>query len=208
MAQSTDDDDRQTTLPPIHVDRQLLPGTFEDPLHARIDPHGELAVCAERARNDAGGAPADDPAMLVKSILFASSKGITAGRQLARRWQETVVCLAVSADTSPHGTTLAHVGAARSAAITASCRHVRVGGDAAGRIGQERCAVEGVPRPRHASALRRRFLWTFGGRSRRIRRNAVVTMRTPANLVNSLRRLRATHEELSSSRKSRSPRLT
>ena len=48
-----------------------------------------------------------DPAILLKIILFAYSRGIIFSRPIARLCQENVVCMALSADTSPHFTTIA-----------------------------------------------------------------------------------------------------
>jgi transposase len=144
-------DYRQTTLLPIHFDRQILPGTFEYTLNELIDHHIDLSVFEDRYRNDAGGAPAYDPAILLKIILFAYSKGITSSRQIERLCQENVVCMALSADTSPHFTTIAHFVSTLSAEITEIFRNVLLVCDEAGLIGKEMFAVDGVKLPSNAS---------------------------------------------------------
>lgn len=51
-----------------------------------IDEEIDLAVFEVRYRNDETGAPAYDPAILLKIILYAYSKGVTSrSRSCARR---------------------------------------------------------------------------------------------------------------------------
>lgn len=72
MAKHKHYDYRQTKMLPISFDRQILPGTFEHTLSELIDSQVDLSVFEERYKNDAGGAPAHDPAILLKVILFAA----------------------------------------------------------------------------------------------------------------------------------------
>ena len=60
-----------------------------------------------RYHNDETGAPAYDPAILLKIILYAYSRGITQSREIARLCRENMVFMALSADTPPHFTTIA-----------------------------------------------------------------------------------------------------
>ena len=60
-----------------------------------------------RYKNDETGAPAYDPAILLKVILFAYSRGVTASREIERLCRENVVFMALSADSQPHFTTIA-----------------------------------------------------------------------------------------------------
>ena len=74
----------QTKLLPISYERQILPGTFEHTLSYLIDNKIDLSVFDGRYNNDATGAPAYDPALLLKIVLFAYSKGITSSRVIAQ----------------------------------------------------------------------------------------------------------------------------
>jgi len=60
---------------PIHFQDQILPGTFEYTINYLIDNELDLSVFEERYRNEATGAPAYDPALLLKIVLFAYSRG-------------------------------------------------------------------------------------------------------------------------------------
>lgn len=151
MAKYKHYDYRQTKMLPIRFDRQILPGTFEYTLNQLIDDHVDLSVFEDRYQNDDGGAPAYDPAILLKIILFAYSKGITSSRQIERLCRENVICMALSADTTPHFTTIAYFVSSLSAEITEIFRNVLLVCDEAGLIGKEMFAVDGVKLPSNAS---------------------------------------------------------
>ena len=95
MARFKHYDYRQTKMLPVSFDRQILPGTFEHTLNRLIDEEIDLTVFEERYNNDEGGAPAYDPAILLKIILFAYAKGITSSREIAKLCRENVVFMAV-----------------------------------------------------------------------------------------------------------------
>ncbi len=97
----------QTVFLPINFTKQILPGTFEYTLHNLIDNELDLDIFYERVHNDETGAPAYDPGILLKIILFAYSRGIITSRAIAQFCKENVICMALSADTSPHFTTIA-----------------------------------------------------------------------------------------------------
>jgi hypothetical protein len=67
---------RATEVTPRPLCEQLLPGTFEYTLHHTIDEI-DLSVFDVRYRNDDAGAPAYDPRVLLKSVLFAYSRGLS-----------------------------------------------------------------------------------------------------------------------------------
>lgn len=141
----------QTKLLPISYERQILPGTFEYTLSYLIDNKIDLSVFEDRYKNDEGGAPAYDPALLLKIVLFAYSKGITSSRQIAQLCREHVVFMALSADTTPHFTTIADFVSSLSWQITRIFRDVLLVCDEAGLIGKEMFAVDGVKLPSNAS---------------------------------------------------------
>ncbi len=107
MARYKDYDYSQGKFIPIHFDRQILPGTFEYSLHYLIDNEIDLSLVDLRYRNEGTGAPAYDPAILLKIILYAYSRGITSSRKIARSCEENIIFMALLADTRPHFTTIA-----------------------------------------------------------------------------------------------------
>jgi transposase len=108
MARYKPYDYRQTKMLPVRFEEQILPGTFEHTLNRLIDESIDLTVFEARYRNDDGGAPAYDPAVLLKIILLAYSRGITSSRQIERLCRENVLFMAISAHSQPHFTTIAH----------------------------------------------------------------------------------------------------
>ncbi|MEH6670472.1 transposase, partial [Halopseudomonas sp.] len=72
----------QHSMVVINYQEQLQPGTFEYAVHYLIEHKLDLSVFHPRYANDATGRLAYDPAILLKIILFAYSKGITSSRQI------------------------------------------------------------------------------------------------------------------------------
>ncbi len=93
---------------PIFFDKQILPGTFEYTLSYLIDHEIDVSVFDERFNNDETGAPAYDPALLLKIILYAYSRGIISSRKIAQCCRENIIFMALSAETQPHFTTIAN----------------------------------------------------------------------------------------------------
>lgn len=75
-------DPRQSKMVVISYADQLRPGTFEFAINHLIDHKLDLTVFRNRYINDDSGRPAIDPAILLKIILFAYSKGITSSREI------------------------------------------------------------------------------------------------------------------------------
>jgi transposase len=141
----------QTKLVPVSFERQILPGTFEYTLNRLIDDEVDLSVFEARYRNDEVGAPAYDPAILLKVILYAYARGVTSSREIARLCRENVVFMALSADSGPHFTTIADFIAVLDREIVSVFRDVLLVCDELGLIGREMFAVDGVKLPSNAS---------------------------------------------------------
>ena len=97
----------QAKMLPVRFEEQILPGTFEYTLNRLIDERFDLAVFEAHYKNDETGAPAYDPAILLKIILYAYARGVTSSREIERLCRENVVFMALSADSQPHFTTIA-----------------------------------------------------------------------------------------------------
>jgi transposase len=130
---------------------QLLPGTFEHALNHLLDHEIDLSGIEARYRNDLTGAWAYPPAMLLKVILFAYSRGIVSSRAIEAACRQHVTFIALSGDAAPHFTTLAafirHLGDEIGwlfAQVLFLC-------DRQGLIGREMFAIDGVKLPSAAS---------------------------------------------------------
>nr|WP_261377993.1 transposase [Halomonas titanicae] len=97
----------QNAMVVINYQDQLQPGTFEHAVHYLIERKLDLSVFHPKYRNDATGRLAYDPAILLKIILFAYSKGITSSREMQWCCETNIIFKALSCDTVPHFTTLA-----------------------------------------------------------------------------------------------------
>src|SRR5215475_13385533 len=67
----------------------------------------DLSAFEVRYRNDEGGAPAYAPALLLKIILLAYSRGLVSSRTIESACRQHVVFMAVCGGATPHFTTLA-----------------------------------------------------------------------------------------------------
>ncbi len=92
---------------PVFFNKQIQKGTFEYTLNYLVDNELDLVVFDNRYKNDETGAPAYDPSILLKVILFAYSRGITSSRAIARCCEENIFFMALSANSKPHFTTIA-----------------------------------------------------------------------------------------------------
>jgi transposase len=150
MPRYRDYDYHQVKLLPVSYAQQILPGTFEHTLHHVIDEI-DLAVFDARYRNDATGAPAYDPRVLLKIILFAYSRGIISSRRIEQLCRENVVMMALSADAQPDFTTIADFVSASSEDIVRLFQEVLLVCDSVGLLGKELFAIDGLKLPGNAA---------------------------------------------------------
>ena len=99
--------DRSPRFLPIVLESQLVPGSFEHALDILIDTEIDLSGLEARFRNDETGAPAYDPAMMLKIVLLAYSRGVVSSRTIERLCRENVLFMAISGDSAPRFTTIA-----------------------------------------------------------------------------------------------------
>ena len=151
MARYKDYNYSQGKFIPIHFERQILPGTFEYSLHYLIDNEIDLSVFDLRYRNDDTGAPAYDPAILLKIILYAYSRGITSSREIAQSCRDNVIFMALSADTQPHFTTISDFISTLKEEMIGLFLEVLMICDEMNLIGKEMFAVDGCKLPSNAS---------------------------------------------------------
>ena len=144
----------------VDLERQLLPGTFEHALNYLIDHEIDLSRFDTRYKNDLTGAAAYPPAMLLKVVLFAYSRGMVSSRTIERACREHITFIALSGDSAPHfapkeiplgDTTLAAFVSTLSDAIAPLFGEVLLLCDRQGLIGREMFAIDGVKLPSNAS---------------------------------------------------------
>jgi len=99
--------DTQPKFLPVDLARQLLPGTFEHAVHHLVEHEIDLTPFDARFRNDATGAPAYPPGLLLKVVLAAYAHGVVSSRGIERLCREHVTFIALCGDQPPHFTTIA-----------------------------------------------------------------------------------------------------
>ena len=138
-------------LLPVDFDRQVLAGSFEYALCYLVDHELDLSAFHARYKNDDDGAPAFDPAVLIKIILLAYSRGITSSRKIEAACRENVLFIAVSGDSQPHFTTLAAFVSTLGDTVAKLFAQILLICDRQGLIGREMFAIDGVKLPANAS---------------------------------------------------------
>jgi transposase len=135
----------------VDLEAQLLPGTIEHALNHLLDREIDLSGFDARFANDETGASAYPPAMLLKVVLLAYSRGIVSSRGIERACREHVTFIALSGDTGPHFTTIAAFVSGLGGLIGKVFQQVLLICDAQGLIGREMFAIDGVKLPSNAS---------------------------------------------------------
>ncbi len=139
--------DRSPRFLPIVLEAQLIPGSFEHALDVLVDTEIDVSRLAKRFCNDETGAPAFDPAMMLKIVLLAYSRGVISSRQIERLCRENVLFMAISGDSAPQFSTIAtfvrELGEEASGIFT----RVLLTCDRLGLIGRQMFAIDGVKLP-------------------------------------------------------------
>ena len=133
----------QSAMIVVDFEEQLQPGTFEFTLHKLIDNHIDLSIFHEKYSNDAGGRSAYDPAILLKIILYAYSKGITSSREIQWQCEHNIIFKALSCDSVPHFTSIASFVSSYPDAIESIFEQVLLVCDQQGLLGNELFAIDG-----------------------------------------------------------------
>ena len=151
MAKYKDYSYDQGVFLPVYFDKQILPGTFEYTLNHLIDNELDLSSFDNRYKNDETGAPAYDPRILLKIVLFAYSRGITSSRKIAQCCEENIIFMALSVHIRPHFTTIADFISNQDEEATALFHEVILICDEMSLIGREMFAIDGCKLPSNAS---------------------------------------------------------
>jgi len=136
---------------PVFFGKQILPGTFEYSLNHLVENELDIRFFDKRYKNDETGAPAYDPKILLKIVLFAYSRGITSSRKIAQCCEENIIFMALSSNTRPHFTTIADFISNLDDRATSLFKEIILVCDEMGLIGRDMFAVAGCKLPSNAS---------------------------------------------------------
>ena len=146
--------DRSPRFLPIVLESQLIPGSFEHALDILVDTEIDLSGLEARFRNDETGAPAYDPAMMLKIVLLAYSRGVVSSRTIERLCRENVLFMAISGDSVPRFTTIAAFVRELGEEAGSIFTQVLLTCDRQGLIGRQMFAIDGVKLPSNADKRR------------------------------------------------------
>lgn len=138
----------------VDLAKQLLPGSFEHAVHHLVTHELDLSAFDARIHNDAAGATAYPPAMLLEVVLCAYAHGIVSSRAIARACEDHVTFIALCGARAPHFTTIADLVSSLSAPIATVFAGVLAVCDRQGLIGRTLFAIDGVKLPSNASKHR------------------------------------------------------
>jgi transposase len=146
--------DRNPKFIPVVLDAQLIPGSFEYALDFLVDQELDLSRFDARYKNDETGAPAYSPAVMIKIILLAYSRGLITSRDIERACRENVLFMAISGDSAPQFTTIAKFVRELGSEVASLFAQVLLTCDSQGLIGRQMFAIDGVKLPSNASKHR------------------------------------------------------
>ncbi|WP_018417384.1 transposase [Teredinibacter turnerae] len=141
----------QDAMVVINFEQQIKPKTFEFTVSHLIDNYIDLSAFYDKYQNDHGGRSAYDPAILLKIILFAYSKGITSSRDIQWECETNIIFKALSCDSVPHFTSIASFVSSYPDAIESVFEQVLLVCDERGLLGNELLAIDGCKMRSNAS---------------------------------------------------------
>jgi transposase len=145
---------RDPLLLPVVLSEQIQPGTFEFALDYLVDHELDFRALDARFRNDATGASAYDPRVMLKIVLLAYSRGLISSRRIEQACQQSVLFIALSGDSQPSYTHIAKFVRELGDAIGPLFTQVLLTCDKQGLIGRNMFAIDGVKLPSNASKER------------------------------------------------------
>tara|TARA_R110002074_G_scaffold124389_1_gene260816 strand:+ start:1907 stop:2956 length:1050 start_codon:yes stop_codon:yes gene_type:complete len=141
----------QNAMVVINYQDQLQPGSFEHAVHYLIEHKLDLSIFHPKYRNEDTGRLAYDPAILLKIILFAYSKGIKTSREMQWCCETNITFKALSCDTVPHFTTLAKFVSGHADEIEELFEQVLLVCHEQGLLGNDLFAIDGCKMPSNAA---------------------------------------------------------
>jgi len=141
----------QIEMVAVNFADQLSPGTFEHAIHYLIESRLDLSIFDSKYRNDETGRYAYDPAVLLKIVLFAYSKGITSSREIQWCCETNITFMALACGAVPHFTTIAGFVSSNAGPIEALFNQVLLICHEDGLLGNSLFATDGCKMPSNAA---------------------------------------------------------
>ncbi len=142
---------QQSAFVAISQADQIQVGTFEHAIEHLIDNKLDLTLFNNRYNNANGGAAAYNPAVLLKIVLLAYSRGCTSSRIIAHSCKTNITFMALSGFSEPHFTTIADFVTRLEHEIVDMFQQVLLVCDESGLIEKKMFAIDGCKLPSDAS---------------------------------------------------------
>jgi len=107
MARYKDSDRSQMEIKMIDFSEQLVEGTIEHTIDYLIEHQVDLAPFDTQFHNDASGAPAYHPKIMLKVILYAYHNGIISSRKIEKACENNITFMTLASGKTPHFTYIA-----------------------------------------------------------------------------------------------------
>jgi transposase len=141
----------QMVMIPITLKEQLEPGTIEYAIHELVEKKIDTDIFEERFTNDDTGAPAFDPQILLKVVLFAYSRSIIGSRPIERACRENIIFMALSCGFQPDHSTIAHFVSSMKAEIERIFCNILLVCEELNLLGGTHFSLDGLKLPSNAS---------------------------------------------------------
>jgi transposase len=135
----------------VHLQKQLLPDSFEYMLNEIIGTKIDLSVYDTKYKNDLTGASAVPPAVLLKLIIYGYHNGCISSRRIYELNNTNIIAKALTGDMEIHWTTIADFVSGNKERVIKTFIQVLMYCNELGLIGGTDFAVDGLRLPSNAS---------------------------------------------------------
>lgn len=160
--------DCNSMLLPVVLSEQILPRSFAFAQDYLVDSELDLSALDAKFKNDAVGASAYDPRVMLKIVLLAYSQGLISSRTIEQARLRNVQFIAISGDSQPSHAHIAKFVCTLSTQIKTLFSQVLMTCDAQGLIGRDMFAIDGVKLPSNAGKERSGTLEELRHRAKRL----------------------------------------
>jgi len=141
----------QTVMIPICLEDQIVDGTLEFAIHHIVNNSIDVTPFCKKYKNDETGAPAFDPRVMLKIVLFGYSRGLLSSRKIERACRENIVFMALACGQMPDHSTIAAFVSSMHVYILPIFRDILLLCDKENLLGGTQLAIDGCKLPSNAS---------------------------------------------------------
>ena len=141
----------QTVMIPICLENQIVEGTLEFAIHHLVDNSIDITPFYEKYQNDDTGAPAFNPRIMLKVVLFGYSRGLLSSRKIEAACKENIIFIALACSQAPDHSTIAAFISSMQDYILPIFRDILLVCDRENLLGGTQFVIDGCKLPSNAS---------------------------------------------------------